>query len=259
MEGIEYLYELCELLPRCGPGDNESTRRAFSALSTLPKEPYILDIGCGTGMQTIELARISNGKIIALDNYKGFLDILMKKAGKEGFARNITLKNISMLEMDFQPNSFDVIWSEGALYFMGFQNGLKRCRQLLKNDGFLAVTELVYIIPNPPAPVVQYLESEYPDIKDIKSNIELIQNEEFRLLSNFTLPESSWLDSYYVPMEKELPQLNKKYRGNEVALSVFEAFQNEIDFYKTYSKYYGYEFFIMQKINGKGNEGVRQR
>ncbi len=247
MEGMEYLYELCERLPRCGPGDNESTRRAFNVMLNLSKHPSILDIGCGTGMQTIELANISNGKIIALDNYQGFLDILMMKASKEGLGENIIPKNMSMLEMDFDPSSFDIIWSEGALYSMGFQNGLKRCRQLLKDGGYLAVTELVYIAPNPPNPVVQYWESEYPDIKDVKSNVEPIQNEGFHLLSNFTLPESSWLDNYYLPTEKELPHLIKKYQNNQVALGVFEFFQNEVASYKKYSKYYGYEFFVMQK------------
>jgi tRNA G46 methylase TrmB len=58
MEGIEYLYELCEALPRCGPGDNEFTKRAFYAIPKPPKHPFILDIGCGTGVQTIELAKI---------------------------------------------------------------------------------------------------------------------------------------------------------------------------------------------------------
>jgi len=247
MEGMEYFYELMERLPRCGPGDNESTRRAFDTMTKSPKEPYILDIGCGTGMQTIELANITNCKIIALDNYQGFLDILMKKAKEEGLDENITPKNISMLEMDFAPGSFDVVWSEGALYFMGFQNGLKQCRQLLKEGGYLAVTELVYIDPNPPSPVVQFLEGEYPDIKNVKERTDLIQNEGYRLLLNFTLPESSWLDNYYSPMEKELPRLIKKYQNNQVALGIFELFQNEIDSYKKYSKYYGYEFFVMQK------------
>ena len=84
-------------------------------------------------------------------------------------------------------------------------------------------------------------------MKDVKSNIELIQYEKFQLLSNFTLPESAWLDSYYLPMEKELSRLKEKYRWNKVALDVFEDFTNEINFYKKYSEYYGYEFFIMQK------------
>jgi len=249
MEGMEYFYELFEVLPRGGPGDNESTRRAFSIIPNLPKQLFILDIGCGPGVQTIELAKISNGKIIALDNHQPFLDKLMKKARGEGLEDHIVPKNISMLEMDFDENTFDIIWSEGALYFMGFQNGLRRCHQLLRNNGYLAVTEIVFLSPDPPAPVIQYFEKEYPDIKGVKDRIELIQNEGFHLISNFTLPESSWFDRYYQPMEEELSRLNKKYQHNEIALGIFEEIKNEIDFYKEYSDFYGYEFFIMQKIN----------
>ncbi len=247
MEGIEYLYELCEALPRCGPGDNEFTKRAFSAIGKVAEQPSILDIGCGSGVQTIELARISKGKIIALDNHQAFLDKLMELARNKGLEEKIISKNMSMLEMDFEENTFDIIWSEGALYFMGFQNGLKRCHQLLKDKGYLAVTELVYTADNPPDAVVKYFESEYPDIKNIEGKIEVIRKEGFNLISNFTLPESAWLKNYYLPIEKELPRLNKKYQGNETALGVFEGFRNEMNFYRKYSKFYGYEFFVMQK------------
>ncbi|UCB46102.1 MAG: SAM-dependent methyltransferase, partial [Spirochaetota bacterium] len=96
-------------------------------------------------------------------------------------------------------------------------------------------------------PVIQYFETEYPDMKDITTNISLIQNEQYHLLTNFTLPESAWLDNYYLPMEEELSRLNMKYQDNEIALGIFKEIKKEIDFYKTYSKYYGYVFFIMQK------------
>jgi ubiquinone/menaquinone biosynthesis C-methylase UbiE len=249
MEGMEYFYELFESLPRCGPGDNKSTRRAFNTIPKPPGHPLVLDIGCGHGVQTIELAKISKGTIIALDNHQAFLNKLMKKAKEKELLDHIVVKNRSMLDMDFEENTFDIIWSEGALYFMGFQNGLRRCRQLLKNDGFLAVTEIVYLVNNPPAPLIQYFEKEYPDIKVAKDKIELIQNEKFHLISSFTLPKSSWLDSFYLPMEEELTRLNKKYQGNEIALGIFEEMKNEIDLYKKFSDFYGYEFFIMQRIN----------
>jgi len=249
MEVMEYFYELFEALPRGGPGDNESTRRAFNTIPKLPWRPLILDIGCGHGVQTIELAKISKGTIIALDNHQAFLNKLMKKAKDEKLLDHIVPKNNSMLDMEFEKNTFDIIWSEGALYFMGFQNGLRRCHQLLKNDGFLAVTEIVYFVNNPPAPLIQYFEKEYPDIKTVKDNIDLIQNERFHLISNFTLSESSWLDNFYLPMEEEITRLNKKYQGNEIALGTFEEMKNEINFYKKFSDYYGYEFFIMQRIN----------
>ena len=132
MEGIEYIYELCERLPRSGPGANEHTKHAYNLLPQHKEQPAILDIGCGQGMQTIELAKLSNGDIIALDNYQGFLDILMLNARQEGVEQYIRPLNESMLEMKFVDESFDIIWSEGALYSMGFQNGLERCYQLLK-------------------------------------------------------------------------------------------------------------------------------
>jgi hypothetical protein len=72
MEGMEYFYDLFSGLPRGGPGDNESTQKAFSFLKNISSEPLILDIGCEPGMQTLELARFSDGKIIALDNYQLF-------------------------------------------------------------------------------------------------------------------------------------------------------------------------------------------
>jgi len=98
--------------------------------------------------------------------------------------------------MDFDENTFDIIWSEGVLYFMGFQNGLQRCRQLLKTKGYLAVTEAVYLLPDPPAPVIKFWEDEYPSIKDVPGNIDIIETQGYHLLANFTLPRSAWSDIF---------------------------------------------------------------
>ena len=249
MEGMEYFYELFEALPRGGPGDNKSTRKAYNAISNPPEQPLILDIGCGPGVQTIELAKLTRGKIIALDNHQAFLDKLIEEARIEGVLDHIVPENRSMLDMDFEENTFDIIWSEGALYFMGFQNGLKKCHKLLKNDGFLAVTEIVYLVSNPPAALMQYFEKEYPDIQTVNDRLALMQNEGFHVISHFTLPESSWLECFYGPMEEEIVRMDKEYLDNEIALGVFEEMKNEINFYKEFSKFYGYEFFIMQRVN----------
>lgn len=247
MENMKYFYELYEGLPRGGPGDNVSTRKAFSFMTDLPIKPLILDIGCGPGMQTIELAKITGGTIIALDNYQPFLDQLMDNAKRETVDKNIIPTFRSMDDLNFQDQSFDIIWSEGALYILGFSKGLKTWHRLLKSNGYLGMTEAVYLRPDPPSPVIEFWESEYPDIKDIQCNIDLIEKSGYELLSHFTLPDLSWLDDFYIPMEDRIKTLIEKYAGNQAALDVFETAQMEIEIFKTYSDFFGYEFFIMKK------------
>jgi SAM-dependent methyltransferase len=246
MENMEYFYELFRGLPRAGPGDNDSTRKAYSYMNELPVKPLILDIGCGPGMQTIELAKLSRGMIIALDNHQPFLDQLIYNAKIEKVQKNIIPKLQSVHEMDFEKGTFDVIWSEGALYFLGFKNGLMECYRLLKPGGYVAVTEAVYLKPDPPEPVVDFWE-EYPDITNIQGNIELINSTNLDLIAHFSLPDSSWTDDYYDPMEKRIKILKQKYIDNEEALDVLESMQKEIDGFRKYSEYFGYEFFIMRK------------
>ncbi len=67
---IPFVFTMHEGLPRQGPGSNACTRKAFSMLTNLPARPEILDIGCGSGMQTIELARTCPScRITATDIY----------------------------------------------------------------------------------------------------------------------------------------------------------------------------------------------
>lgn len=247
MENMEYFFELFDTLPRGGPGNNESTRRAFDAIPGLPQHPMILDLGCGPGEQTIELAKLSKGKIIALDYHQPFLDKLMNRARNAGVADAITPKNMSMLEMDFADQTFDLIWSEGALYFMGLQNGVKRCHQLLKPGGCLAFTDMTAYSTDPPKPVADMFFSEMADFPQLPVKLAMVEAEGFSILTHFTLPKTAWLDSYYGPMEIELPRLEKKYQDHDAALVVIQSMRDEISLYREYSDYFGYEFVVGQK------------
>ena len=50
----EVFWEIHSGLPREGPGDIKSTRMVRLMLKDLPRNPRILDVGCGPSMQTIE-------------------------------------------------------------------------------------------------------------------------------------------------------------------------------------------------------------
>ena len=132
-------WEVHSGLPREGPGDNKSTKKAYMMLKDLPKNPCILDVGCGPGMQTIELAKLSSGRIVALDNHQPFLDDLNTSAEKEGVGNRIRTVNGDMFNLDYKNNSFNLLWSEGAIFIIGFEKGLRKWRRLLTANGYLVV------------------------------------------------------------------------------------------------------------------------
>jgi len=242
----DIFFEIFNNLPRGGPGDNESTRKAFFLLSDLPERVHFLDIGCGPGMQTIKLSKLINGQIIALDNHQPFLDKLNSEAKREGLENKIKTINNSMFSMDFKKEQFDVIWSEGAVFIYGFENALKDWRMFLKKDGYLTVSEIAWINPYPPEEIKEFFNQEYPPMKTNEENIEIIKENNYNLINSFILPESSWWNYYYIPYEKQVSALKTKYQDNEEKISLLDSALIEIELFRKYSKYYGYVFYIMQ-------------
>jgi ubiquinone/menaquinone biosynthesis C-methylase UbiE len=241
------LYEIFSTdLPRLGPGDNESSRKAFSFLGDLPSSPYILDVGCGTGMQTLELAKLTDGEIIALDNHQPYLDKLENQIKIHNFSHKINTVNQSMFEMNFDFNIFDVIWSEGAAYIYGFEKALVDWQCFLKDRGYFVFSELCWFKDNIPEEIHEYLMNEYPAMKNVEENINLITSQGLKVINHFKLPESSWWENYYIPLEERVNILREKYQNNDEKLKILDEVYLEIDKFRKYSIYYGYAFFIMQ-------------
>ncbi len=247
MELDSYFYELFNDLPRQGPGDNESTRKALSMMRALPATVRLLDIGCGAGMQTIELAKNINGTITALDNHQPFLDELKRRASREGFSEKIKTVNRSMFSPGFERGSFDVVWSEGAIFIIGFERGLKEFKQFLKPGGYMAVTDLCWIKDDPPQEIAAFFGKEYPAILSAAESLECIDRTGYETIGSFTLPESVWWEGYNRPMETGIERMRGKYPGNERVEELCRTMEREIHMYRKYSKYYGYVFFVMRK------------
>ncbi len=239
-------WELHSGLPREGPGDNASTRKAYLMLEELPENPRILDIGCGPGMQTIELAKISNGRIDALDNHQPFLEDLKRRTEEEGVSKRINVVNGDMFALNYEENSFDLIWCEGAIYIIGFEKGLREWKKLLTDNGYLVVSELPWLRPNPPEKIRRFMEEGYPAIKTIKENLEIARKCGYRVVSYFILPEKSWWTNYYTPLEAKIASLKSKYKDDKEAMNVLSFHELEIEVYRKYSDYFGYVFYIMQ-------------
>jgi len=242
----DFFFELHEDLYRQGPGRDEYTRKAFELIPHRD-HPRILDIGCGPGGQTMELARLTNGTIIALDIHQPFLDEVTARAVDLGFADRITTINKSMTEMDFPTEHFDIIWSEGSIYNIGFEKGLKEWRRLIKPGGCLAVHEMTWLQPNPPAEIKTFWEQEYPAITTIDNNIAIINKCGYDLLGHFPLPEDAWWEFYYNPLQQRLNQYRKQHQDDPEKMEIINWEQREIDLYKKYNQWYGSVFYVMKK------------
>lgn len=242
-------YEVYEALPRQGPGDALSTRRAFLMVAGLPEYPSILDVGCGVGKQTFDLAGLTRGRIVALDIHPGFLRILKEK--REGLPRGVSIEAVQgdMGELSFRGGSFDLIWSEGAAYILGFRNALDSWRSLLRPHGHLVISELVWFAREVPRELKDYWLAEYPNIRYHEELHEVIHECEYRLIGYFPLPAQSWWTDYYGPIGQKLEGMKIRYGQNDDVRGVCDLFDREMDVHRRYAEYYGYGFYVMRRTS----------
>ena len=217
-------------------------------LTELVEVPEILDVGCGTGAQTLVLAELSLGSITALDNHAPFIEILDHKANQAKLEKRIHCVVGDMAIMNFHAESYDVIWSEGAAYIIGFANALKSWRMLIKPSGYLVASELVWFKKETPKEIKVYFIAAYPDMKYYEDVYPIIKSTGYEMVNYFPLPSESWWTDYYTPAEKKLAEMRSKHQSNKDAQLIFDSFQLEIDMHRKYSEYYGYGFYIMRKI-----------
>jgi len=190
------------------------------------EKPYILDIGCGSGVPTIELAKLSDGEIIGIDVNQSLLDKLDRKIEEEGFPDRVKTVKCSLFEIDFPDETFDIVWAEGSIWIIGFEMGLKEWRRLLKPNGFLVV---------------------HDEIKTVSNRLEKIASCGYKLVNHFELPEDAWWTEYYRPLEERIRELYMKYKNDPGVLKILKKYQNEIDMVRRNPKDHNSAFFIMQK------------
>ena len=201
-------------------------RQAFLMLPEI-RSPRILDIGCGSGVPAIELARLSGGTITAIDIDQPALDRLIGKTRKEGLAGRIKVENRSMLNMDFPEASFDIIWSEGSIFAVGFEKGIREWRRFLKTGGFLVV---------------------HDEKGDVEKKQKQISRCGYALIDYFILGDDIWWNEYFLPLNKKLQELRAKGICDENMAREIENDQREIDGFKVNIERNRSVYLIMRKI-----------
>lgn len=249
MEELQLLIDLHKEANRQGPGGDEETEKAISLAAIDSETPLkIADIGCGTGASTLTLARLLDARIIAVDFLQEFLDVLENKSEAEGLSDKIMTLCCSMDSLPFEDEEFDVIWSEGTIYNIGFQKGVRDWHRFLKPGGLLVASEITWITNARPLEIQKHWEGEYPEIDAASSKMSLLEKNWYSPTGYFILPDHCWLDNYYRPMQDSFNDFLERNGNSEEARAVVEAETREIELYEKYKSYYSYGVYIARKL-----------
>jgi ubiquinone/menaquinone biosynthesis C-methylase UbiE len=201
------------------------TRKAFQMLPRMER-PRILDIGCGSGVSTLELARLSQGKVIGIDIDQLALDKFTRKIRETGLNDRIQAINCSMFDMDFPDESFDIIWAEGSIYAIGFERGIREWKQLLKPGGCMVI---------------------HDEQGNVSEKLEQISNCGYEILGYFTLSQETWWTEYFAPLEKLVNETVTKYPYDQSVIGEIQQAQVELDMYRKYPERNSSVCFVIKK------------
>lgn len=233
-----------ETLERWGPGTQKDSEKAMSLMSTETVD-HILEIGCGKGTSTLLLADKTDAHITAVDNEPTAIERLTSKVQKADMNERISPVCASMTELPFQTKSFDAIWAEGCVYIMGMENALRQWKPLLKGNGVLMVSDLVWLTDSPDEEAKQFWLADYPDIQSIPTRLAQFEEHGYEVLEQFSLGIDAW-QNYWLPLKSRVEELQPSMPNSQALADI----KKEISIYEqSAAKDFTYQYFILKLKN----------
>lgn len=248
MEEIAHTNEPIDLLfggmEKLAPGDNIHT---LNVLRLVPRDRFeiVVDAGCGTGRQTLALARELGTLVNAIDRYQPFLNDLDRRAESAQMADLVRTHRADIKDI---PNMFphiDLLWSEGAAYNIGFANALTIWSAAVDRGGFAVVSELSWLRESVPTLVATFFSNCYPNMQSIAQNCVLAETAGYRVLDTYTLPPAAWVDGYYDVLAPRAQALLGHPNSSVRDLAI--ATLQEIEIFNCAENSYGYVFYVLQR------------
>lgn len=246
---FQYFLTFHQGLLRKGPGTDAATADAFRRVEPLlPPAPAILDVGCGAGAQTLVLAAMTPGTVVAVDSYPPFVEELRAHVEARGLSGRVTARVGDMKALDLPPASFDLVWCEGALFVLGFEEGLRTLRPLLRGPGVVVVSEAAWLRPleEIPAEVRAFWADGYPAITDVEGNLALARRAGFAPVAHFTLPAEGWA-AYVDPLERRMEEVLAAHPEDPDAEEAARSERREFAMFREHLRWFGYEFFLLRR------------
>jgi SAM-dependent methyltransferase len=231
-------------MEKLGPGGNAHT---LHVLRLLPTRQFrvIVDAGCGTGRQTLVLAKELGTLVHAVDSHEPFLNDLMRRAREAKVEQLVQAHCMDMKDIPRAFPNIDLLWSEGAAYNLGFADALATWASAIIPDGFAVVSELSWLKERAPDAVREFFRSGYPGMQSVRHNVAVAESAGYRLLATYTLPRQAWVDGYYDILA---PRAQALLGHPEPSVRDFAAETvKEIEVFHRSEDSYGYVFYVLQR------------
>jgi ubiquinone/menaquinone biosynthesis C-methylase UbiE len=248
MTMIDFIIESHIDLDRQGPGSKDATLKALSFVDDVTKISRAADLGCGTGGQTLTLAEKIGGEIIGVDQFAQFVNVLNENTKKMNLDNRVKGIVASIENLPFEDESFDLIWAEGVIDAIGFENGLHHWNRFLKKGGYIAVTNPSWFTDEKPAEVEKFWGEAESELSSVEHNVGIMQHYGYSFVASFVLPEICWTENYFIPREHVEAKMLKKYAGNKMVEEAIAVNTYEAELYSKYKEHYGYAFYIGRKM-----------
>ena len=231
-------------MDKLGPGSDEDTRRV---LDLLPRRTFetVVDAGCGTGRQTLTLARELGTTVHAVDTHEGFLSGLASRANERGLGDLVETHAMDMAAIPQAFAAVDLLWSEGSAYNIGFAHALTLWAKAIVPGGFAVVSELSWLDDAPPQAVKAFFAAAYPDMRRVVENVATAERAGYSLLATHVLPDETWVAGFYDVLEPRAKRL-MDHEDAQVRGFAEETLQ-EIDVFRRKEGSYGYVFYVLQR------------
>ena len=239
------LFEFFEAMPRQGPGSEAVTRALYQRIRPLlPSVPVAADMGCGSGAAGLVLA--AEGAVVTgVDVHRPFLETFEEAAAERGLSSSVATRRASMTESGLEAASLDLIWSEGAVFTVGFETALSVFKALLKPGGVLVVSECAWFQQEVPEELSAFWRQAYPAIATVGANLRKAEALGYRFLHAESLAREVWEREFYQPMEALIAAMEQTSAAE--TQEIIREHRAEIDLFRRYHAYYGYVFLALQK------------
>lgn len=244
---INIIYEYFSNTERQGPGNAEETLKALSFIDGLTEKSTIADIGCGTGGQTMTLGLNTPCEIIGIDVWQDFIHKFNQNSLNQNLQDRVKGIVGNMENLPFHEEELDLIWSEGSIYNIGFERGLKEWRKFLKIGGYIVITENTWFSEERPDEIQEFWQKSYPEIDTISNKVAQMQKAGYLPIATYILSKTIWTD-YYRKQSLNIDTFIKKHKGNKTAEEFVSSQRYEAELYNKYNAYYGYMFYIGKRI-----------